>query len=64
MEAIGFTTPALEGTSITLRYPSGLMLIGPGYVMCMGNGRWEPDPMQVECIGKNDYYGHSSTLYA
>ena len=20
-------------------------------IMCMGNGEWEPDPREVECIG-------------
>ena len=51
VEVIGFTNPALEGTSIMLHCPARLTLIGPESSTCMGNGKWEPDPGEVECIG-------------
>ena len=47
----GHIIPAREGTNITLHCPPGLELIGPNTSMCMGNGKWEPDPMEVECKG-------------
>ena len=47
----GYIIPAREGTNITLLCPPGLELIGPNTSMCMGNGKWEPDPMKVECKG-------------
>ena len=51
VEVIGFTNPALEGTSIMLHCHIRLTLIGPESSTCMGNGEWEPDPKEVECIG-------------
>ena len=42
----------LEGQSITYTCPNGYILTGPNASVCMGNGEWEPDPGQVECIGE------------
>jgi hypothetical protein len=46
--------PALEveGVSITFACSPGLMLSGPNASTCMGNGKWEPDPRDVECESK------------
>ena len=42
----------LEGQSITYTCPNGYILTGPNTSVCTGNGEWEPDPGQVECIGE------------
>ena len=44
---------ALVGTNATFECLSGLAFSGPSYIStCMENGEWEPDPSQIECIGK------------
>ena len=50
---MGYTIPAREGTNITFNCSSGLeqLLVGPNTSTCMGNGKWEPDPKEVECRG-------------
>ena len=48
----GYEDPALEGKNITFNCPSGLMMIGPNSVTCMGNGEWKPDPREVKCAGE------------
>ena len=53
IRVIGYRDPALEGTSVTLECSSpNLVHIGPNTTTCMGNGEWEPDPREVNCIGK------------
>ena len=52
---LGYTNPALEGTSVDLKCPPGLMFVGPNVSTCMENGEWEPDLGEVECHGKNHY---------
>ena len=47
-----YSHPAIEGTNVSFSCPPGLVLTGPSTSMCMGNGEWEPDPSQVNCIGK------------
>ena len=47
----GYADPALEGKNITLTCGYGLTLIGPNSSTCMGNGEWEPEPREVNCIG-------------
>ena len=49
--ALGYPIPALEGSSVDLKCPPGLTLIGPNASTCMGNGEWEPDIGQTECHG-------------
>ena len=44
--------PALEGSSVNLSCPPGLVLTGPNTTTCMGNGEWEPDPMEAMCTSK------------
>ena len=44
-------TPKTEGQSITFTCPFGFILTGPNASECTGNGEWEPDPEQVDCIG-------------
>ena len=51
--ALGFSNPALEGNSVNLNCPPGLMLIGPNVSTCMRNGKWEPDPREVACQDEN-----------
>ena len=44
--------PALVGTNTTFSCLPGLAFSGPTKSTCMGNGEWEPDPRDAECIGK------------
>ena len=44
--------PYGEGEFITyMCILSGFTLTGPNTSVCTGNGEWEPDPGQVDCIG-------------
>ena len=43
--------PHREGQFITYTCPSEFILTGPNTSECTGNGRWEPDPGQVDCRG-------------
>ena len=52
---LGYTNPALEGTSVDLKCPPGLMFVGPNVSTCMENGEWKPDLGEVECHGKDHY---------
>ena len=47
--------PHREGQFITYVCPPGFILTGPNASECTGNGRWEPDPGQVDCIGDYSY---------
>ena len=50
----GYSDIALEGTNITLECSlPNLILIGPNETRCTGNGKWEPDPREVMCIGES-----------
>ena len=52
IRVIGYSDPALEGTTITLECSSpNLVLIGSNTTTCMGNGEWEPDPRDMNCAG-------------
>ena len=42
---------ATEGTTVTFGCPAYYVLVGPNTTTCMGNGKWEPDPREVECKG-------------
>jgi hypothetical protein len=46
----------IEGQFITYTCPTGFVLTGPNASACTGNGRWEPDPREVDCIGD---YAHN-----
>ena len=48
--------PLTEGQSITYSCPPGFRLNGPNVSACIGNGEWEPDPGEVECIGAIYHY--------
>ena len=50
IDVVDFREPATRGTDVTLACISGLMLIGPNTSTCMGNGEWEPNPSEAECI--------------
>ena len=43
--------PPIEGQIITYTCPFGFLLTGPNASVCTGNGEWESDPGQVDCIG-------------
>ena len=45
--------PALVGTNATFSCLPGQVLSGSYRSTCMKNGEWEPDPMEVQCIGKH-----------
>ena len=50
---IGYSDPAVEGTSVYFTCPLGEILTGPNNIStCTGNGEWEPDPREKECSGK------------
>ena len=54
IQVIGYSDPALEGTSITLECSSpSLVHMGPSTTTCTGNGEWEPDPSEVKCVGES-----------
>ena len=46
---------ALVETNATFSCLPGLAFSGPMKSMCMENGEWEPDPVEVECIGEPYY---------
>ena len=48
---LGYVNPALEGQTITFTCLPGQMLNGSNSATCMGNGKWERDPREVECTG-------------
>jgi hypothetical protein len=52
-------SPHREGQFITFTCPSGFLLTGPNASVCTGNGIWEPDPGEVDCIGD---YAHKGAL--
>jgi hypothetical protein len=51
---IEYDHPALEveGVSVSFACSHGQMLSGPNTSTCMRNGKWEPDPRDVECKSK------------
>ena len=53
---MGGTNVALQGDNITFSCSSGLVLAGPNMSICTGNGKWEPDPIEVACIDSSKYY--------
>ena len=48
----GYKDLAVEGANVTFACPPGLVLTGPNTTTCMGNGEWEPNPMEVNCTGE------------
>ena len=44
-------SPPIEGEFITYTCPAGFIQTSPNMSVCMGNGEWEPDPGEVDCIG-------------
>ena len=48
---VGYVDPALQGQNIIFTCPPDHILNGSNSSTCMGNGEWEPDPGEVECIG-------------
>ena len=53
-----YNSPAFEGTNVTFNCNDPqLLLEGPESIMCMQNGKWEPDPRNVGCTQKGDLFG-------
>ena len=52
IQAIRNSIPALEGDSVTFSCLFGLKINGSNISTCKGDGKWEPDPRKMECIGK------------
>ena len=50
MIVTGYTKLATRGTTVTLTCKSGLTLSGLSTSTCMGNGEWEPDLREAECV--------------
>ena len=50
VHVVDFKEPGTMGAYVTLVCTSGLTLMGPNTSTCMGNGEWEPDPRDAECI--------------
>ena len=48
---MGYVDPATEGTTLTFHCPPEYILTGSNSSTCMRNGKWEPDPREVECKG-------------
>ena len=50
IEIIGYRDPAVLGNTTTFicRSLFKSALVGPDSSTCMGNGKWEPDPREVE----------------
>ena len=59
----GYTNPALEGSSVNFSCPSELVLDGFKSSICMGNGKWEPDPRVVKCKGENPHNYQNITKF-
>ena len=51
---MGYGKPALEGMNITFLCPSNYLLMGTTMSTCARSGEWEPNPSDVECIGKTN----------
>ena len=49
--AVGYEDPALERQVVTFMCSPGQVLNGSNTSTCMGNGKWEPDPGELECTG-------------
>ena len=50
----GYSDPASEGANVTLECISpNLVHMGPNVATCMVNGKWEPDPREVICLGES-----------
>ncbi|MCG8623693.1 MAG: CCP domain-containing protein [Proteobacteria bacterium] len=47
----GYTTPAVEGTTVTFQCLPGLALVGSNLSTCMDTGEWEPAPYEISCSG-------------
>ena len=52
IRVMGYEDPAFEGNRVIFTCLSGLMLNGSNSSTCMGNGEWEPDPREVDCISE------------
>ena len=52
VRVMGYEDPAFEGNRVTFTCPSGQILDGSNSSTCMGNGEWEPDPKEVDCINE------------
>ena len=54
-------SPLIVGQVIAYTCPHGFILTGSNASVCTGNGEWEPDLGEVECIG--DYHTSNGATY-
>ena len=59
----GYTDPAVEGNTVTIHCPPGLVLNGINSSTCMENGEWEPTPYEIYCSGIPGLFHNLSYLY-
>ena len=52
----GYQEPGMRDANVTYSCPSGLTLTGSRRSTCMGNGKWEPDPREMECKGEKQQF--------
>ena len=51
---------ALEGNSVSFACSSGFLLTGPNSSTCIGNRKWEPDPMaRRSACHKNHHHNNN-----
>ena len=60
---MGYRDPAIKGSNITISCSHKHVLNGANAATCMGNGKWEPDPREVECKSEVKLlYHHYSSM--
>ena len=52
IDVAGYSDRTLEGSNVSFSCLLGRVLSGPSTSTCMSDGRWTPDPRQLECKGK------------
>ena len=60
---MGYADSALEGEVITFTCPPGQLLNGTDTSTCMGNGEWEPDISEMNCIGLLALYALTAAIF-
>ena len=55
--------PYIEGQFITYTCLPDFGLTGPNVSVCTGNGEWEPDLGEVNCIGDNNYINANQMVF-
>ena len=59
VSVLGYSIPAVEGTTVTLHCPPELVLDGTKSLTCMKNGEWGVALHKLNCTGINiDLYSY------